>query len=86
MRGRQEEPLGSDVGGVRGESADLTLKAEGPGLEEAVAEAAVDGAEVEQGQLVSGRESGEIILIAINVEDGVGGNLLRIAAREDVLA
>ena len=51
---REAYGCGSDVGGVGGQLAEGALEAEGPGLEIAIAEAAVDAGEVQRSELRSG--------------------------------
>jgi len=83
---RQAEGGGADIGGVGGEAAEGAFEAEAPGLEECVVEAGIDGAETEQRELMTGGKGGQVLLIAVDVHDGVGGDFFRIAGGEDVRA
>ena len=78
---RQLVAGGAHISCVGGEVAELALQAERPGVESGVAEGAVDAAEVERADRAALGEGGHVLLIAVHIHDGVGGDGLGVVRR-----
>ena len=73
------------IGRVGSQVAEFTLHAQRPGVKLGVAKGEVDTAEVERADHAALR-GGQVLLVAVNVHDGVGGNIFWAAAGKDVCA
>src|SRR3984957_2495984 len=62
------------VGRVSHQAAEVALQAQSPGLQVRIAKGRVVAGNGERSDLMRGRKRGYILLVAIQVNDGVGGN------------
>ena len=81
---RQLVCSGSDIAEIAGKIAKLSLKAKRPGIQCGVVKPGVDSTQVQIADAVAGREGGHLLLVAVDVHDGIRCDGFGVSSGKDI--